>query len=571
MGVCAETLILYSAGFGSSPMTTLTAAPIQARLRAARTRLMAQRLLDSLSACLLAAACVLVMCTAVQFARGAEVPHPVPVAIGIIALAVVAALATAASGWPTLARTATLIDRRAGTHDRFHTALKFADVGTPSPLQNLTLAECARYAADFPVRRWTPFRAPRTLRYLAAPLVLGAGLFAYAHFHPRLPYRPTALDGTVARQADDLKKLADKLEQKSADIKTPELDKVAEEMKNSARRLQDATARPDEEKLKSALRELSSLEAMLRAMKDAAREQRSTPEEMAALTAALAANEQTRAAAEALKAGNPEQAAAQLEKLLDQLKKDGDPSQTLQQLAQSMQEQAAKLTEQQKSEVAQQMQQAAQAAQSGQPQLSQKSLERLAELLRKLGANKSGQGQKQQQQQASNGKSGAGKPMTQQELEQLIQSLENMKEGLQKPGGEGQMPGGKDGNPSGSARSMVESFAKGGGNPEPGTNPSGMPGTERDEGHSDKIFDDKPVAADPKTGAAKRLEGLPGEGESLQELVNTAGDSSKAGRAYRQLYEAAAPAAQDAVEQENIPLGSRRFVRRYFENIRPQN
>ena len=583
MGVCAPGLILYSAGFGPSPMKTLTAAappppalapvagPVQACLRAVRSRLMAQRFLDALSACVLAAACSLLVFAAVEFARGIALTHVVPAGIGAAALAVLAALAVAALRWPTLARTATFIDRRAGTHDRFHTALKFAAARDPSPFQNLTLTECAQYAETFPVRRWTPLCAPRTLRYLAVPLLLGGGLFAYAHFHPYQPPRLTPLDGAVARQADVLKTLADKLQQKSPDTKTPELDKLAEEMKNSARRLQDAAARPDEEKLKSALRELSSLEAMLRAMKDAAREQRSTPEEMAAFTAALAANTQTSAAADALKAGDPEQAAAQLEKLLQQLKQDGDPSQTLQQLAQSMQEQAAKLTEQQKSEVAQQMQQAAQAAQSGQPQLSQKSLERLAELLRKFGANKNGKGQQQQQQQASGGRSGSGKPMTEQELQQLINSLENMKEGLQQPGGEGQMPGGKDGQPGGRSLSMVESFAKGGSNPEAGSNPSGMPGTERDEGHSDKIFDDKPVASDPKSGVAKRLEGLPGEGESLQELVNTAGDSTRAGRAYRQLYEAAAPAAQDAVEQENIPLGSRRFVRRYFENIRPQN
>ncbi len=159
--------------------------------------------------------------------------------------------------------------------------------------------------------------------------------------------------------------------------------------------------------------------------------------------------------------------------------------------------------------------------------------------------------------------------MTEQQLQQLINSLENMKEGLQQPGGDGQ---GKPGDPSQGRGSLasVESFAKPGGS-DPGFNPSGVPGGEKDAGHDGKIFDDKPVANEPSAGVAKRLAGLPGEGESQQELVNAAGDSSKAGRAYRQLYEAAAPAAQDAVEQENIPLGSRRFVRRYFENIRPPN
>jgi hypothetical protein len=46
-------------------------------------------------------------------------------------------------------------------------------------------------------------------------------------------------------------------------------------------------------------------------------------------------------------------------------------------------------------------------------------------------------------------------------------------------------------------------------------------------------------------------------------------DNSQAQRRYRQLYEAMAPAAQDAVLQEEIPLGSRFFIKRYFEAIRP--
>jgi hypothetical protein len=36
------------------------------------------------------------------------------------------------------------------------------------------------------------------------------------------------------------------------------------------------------------------------------------------------------------------------------------------------------------------------------------------------------------------------------------------------------------------------------------------------------------------------------------------------------LYDSLAPAAEDAVVQEEIPLGSRLLLRRYFEAIRPQ-
>ena len=57
----------------------------------------------------------------------------------------------------------------------------------------------------------------------------------------------------------------------------------------------------------------------------------------------------------------------------------------------------------------------------------------------------------------------------------------------------------------------------------------------------------------------------------MQELVGATANPARASRGYRNLYEAIAPAEQNSVEQENIPLGSRFFVRRYFENIRPQN
>ena len=46
--------------------------------------------------------------------------------------------------------------------------------------------------------------------------------------------------------------------------------------------------------------------------------------------------------------------------------------------------------------------------------------------------------------------------------------------------------------------------------------------------------------------------------------------SSKSSRRYKEIYDAMAPAAEDAAQQENIPLGSRFFIRRYFESIRPK-
>ena len=72
-------------------------------------------------------------------------------------------------------------------------------------------------------------------------------------------------------------------------------------------------------------------------------------------------------------------------------------------------------------------------------------------------------------------------------------------------------------------------------------------------------------------GSEDFLQGEIGDGASLVQLFRAAGgDDPQARRAYRSAYQVAAPAALDAVNQENIPAGSRLLVRRYFESIRPK-
>ena len=53
-------------------------------------------------------------------------------------------------------------------------------------------------------------------------------------------------------------------------------------------------------------------------------------------------------------------------------------------------------------------------------------------------------------------------------------------------------------------------------------------------------------------------------------MLPSAGDTSKSARRYKELYESIAGAAENSVEQENIPLGSRFLIKRYFESIRPR-
>ncbi len=291
------------------------------------------------------------------------------------------------TGLTTRERAAAFIDRLAGTHDRFHTALAFTarPDAARTPLENLSLARMRPVHRRLPGAALDAAAAAAHAVVSLAPLVSLGLLCWHASLGIGRPPRDAALDAAVAKRADVLQTIAAKLH--PHDDKSADLDKVADAMKRSAQKLKEAANAPDAEKLKTALGELSSLEAMLNAMKEAAQEQKISPAEMNALAAALAATPQGKDASDSVQQGQLEKAADELEKLLQQMGQQPDAAQAMQQLAQSMQEQAAKLTEQEKNAVAQQMQQAAQAAQSGQEQLSQQAMQRLADLLRKAGKN----------------------------------------------------------------------------------------------------------------------------------------------------------------------------------------
>ena len=538
------------------------------RLRVVRRRLWAFFFLYFFQAFFAGTSAVVLMLGIVRFLRGEPVWSSWSAGILLLCPAGTALLMTFGLNGSVRAldHAALSIDHLAGTHNRFHTAwvLSRRVFTRRTPLETLALEECARFIRTFDYRSVLPIRPTRAWIFAAAPMVSLALLAWHAPFGTGQTPRDAALAAAVDRRADALEKIAGRL-QRGEQPPASGLDKVAEAMKRSAERLKDSQRQGDEQKLKTTLGEISSLEGMLTAMKRASQDAKISPGELAALAAALAASDPSKAAGESVKQGQLEQAGDQLEKLAEQMKAQGDRAASLQQLAQSMQEQTAKLSEQEKNEVARQMQQAAQSAQGGQAELSAQAMQRLAELLRQAGKNSAGR-------QAS-GKTGAGGgPISSQQLQDLLNSLENMKEGLQ-PGGDGQTPGqpknGQEGNQS---LALVESFAKkNGDDPAGGEKPAGMPGGERDQGTNDHLLADRAMPAQEAEGAAQRLEGMLGDGASLQELVGATATAARAGRPYRNLYEAIAPAEQNSVEQENIPLGSRFFVRRYFENIRPQD
>lgn len=107
-------------------------------------------------------------------------------------------------------------------------------------------------------------------------------------------------------------------------------------------------------------------------------------------------------------------------------------------------------------------------------------------------------------------------------------------------------------------------------NPDGQAPPSGAPGSEKDFGEGSDIAGQQERRS-LAHGSDEFLEGTLGEGGATSQTIQFSGNEEAAARRqFRSAYEKAAPAELDAVEQENIPAGSRSMVRRYFEAIRPK-
>ena len=169
---------------------------------------------------------------------------------------------------------------------------------------------------------------------------------------------------------------------------------------------------------------------------------------------------------------------------------------------------------------------------------------------------------KMQQQSGQNSREGAKGDA----LQKLLASLQEMKSGEGEQGA-ADKPG--NGEPGGTVamQSFTEVPSTSPGELEPSTS-TAQQHSERDFGTTETPFGKEPTEAG-KEASKGAVKGRLGEGETLQQMMPTAGDSSRSNRRYKELYEAMAPAAQDAVVQENIPLGSRFLIKRCFESIRP--
>ena len=498
-------------------------------LKRLRRGLLAQSFLDKTAACALVAGAFVIVIFSVRLLPGHDFAQT-DLFGKMSALTLMAAALWTFARRVTLIETARRIDQLGQTRDRFATGLAFTGLATRTEFQQSALDECQRYIASLDARRFTRLRLPREVRWLAVP-VIAAALLAWQAQLARDAARPNPRDAReIAQTAAALEQLAKQLELPKPNADDA-LKKIAGEMRKSAARLRDQAERPVDGR-KAALSELSALQAQLEKMKSAA------APELAALAEALRQVNASRAAAEDLQRGDAEAAAAELDKARE----------AAQEIAQAMKD--AKRPEENSGAVAKSMSQLALAA--GSKEDAQKALQRLAEAVRR-----SGQSSSTQSQSSPGGKA----------LQQALHALQDMKQGRSTAS----LANASESSQNGAAQVAVRDFTKS----ETGvaavntSQPSGQPGSEHDLGTTRTPFGERQQ----KVGAQRdpvSLSGSLGKGESLQTLISTHGDSSQSAQRYRALYDAMSPAAEDAVMQENIPLGSRYFVKRYFDSIRPK-
>ena len=312
--------------------------------------------------------------------------------------------------------------------------------------------------------------------------------------------------------------------QKLARQLPPALQSVAERIEREAEALRREPATPEEAE-KAALRELSALAGMARALG-----------QRQALQQALAKQELTREAAAKMQAGDLAAAAQALEEAARQAAADPKAAAELQAALERLAAQ-------------QQLSEALREATRSGP----------AAVLQKLAA--------QLRTGAPAGEPKAGQPSAQ-DLQRLQAALENLQAGQANEGAEpaSAVAQGDPGPP------VLQFPSDHGESPGAalGQLATGQPGSEHEEGTTGAPLGERQEAA--RAGAELALRGAPGEkGEVATEAVPGGRDRARAKQQYRELYEAMAPAAEDAVLQEEIPLGSRLFLKRYFEAIRPRD
>ncbi|MEQ1851603.1 MAG: hypothetical protein ABMA01_08425 [Chthoniobacteraceae bacterium] len=534
------------------------AAEINRTLRSMRWRMVARDFLRHSVRATLFFFALLMALTAVAWWAGEfrPVPAEIPFVLGWPpAAGALAGLVLAVLGRPATEDVARTVDAIGATRDRLLTGLLFSRKPDPTAMESLALA--ARYVRGRDFRPLLPIRPPRELAWLGAPIAVLALLWWDAmHMASTRERRAETEAAAISGTTDGIERLAREIERQADHSKEAELKKLAGRLRQSAEQMRAEAARGGDAQ-KAALRELAMLEQWVKELR---RPGTATPDELKTLADALMKHEQTREAAKDIETGD----LARASKKLGQAAQEQNAA-SAEKLRQTI-EQALDHLARRKEEISRQIEKLReQAGENGGGR--QDLLRQIAEMLDEQ--QRSGNVARREKDAAQKG---GGKPLTDEDLKKLLGALENLKN--QQQGGEPQE--GEAGQRGEDSQERVATMNFGPGkNPERDSGegvdfPTGLPGDGKDKGTTENPLG-KQAAAPGEAGPKDRLSGKLGAGESLSAATpGVATGGGKAARRYRELYDAAAADAEDAVTQENIPLGSRLLIKRYFEAIRPR-
>jgi hypothetical protein len=505
---------------------------------------------------------ILVVLTAAAWWRGSR-PNPADIPIALtwpFVFGAFAALLVTLLRFPRLDRVARSLDAAGATRDRFLTGLRLSEKSHVSDFESIAMIEIAGWARGRKLGPMLPIRFPRELLWIAAPLVTLALLWWDAmHAAAIKDQRAAQETAAISETAKQLERIAQLTETQAGENREAKLKLIADRLRQSAEQMR-AEAADGKDARKAALRELALLEELVKELR---RPEAATPEELKALAEAMAKHEQTREAAKDIARGNLADAARKLAQVAA-----GQDALSAEAVRETLKQALDHLAEQ-RERVSKQIEKLQQQAANGRQDL----LKKIADALNEL--------QQQGKSVARDGKGpqpGAQKKMTDDDLKRLLGALENLKDQQQQgeapQGGEPQPGEPKEGDADRDGKVAMLNFSSG---ERPGrdsqdsiNSPSGKPGGDGERDTTKDPFGGKSAA--PKSAARKEQDAVQlGEGESLSTLIpSAAAGDEKAVRRYRELYDTASFAAEDAVTQENIPLGARFLIRRYFQAIRPK-
>lgn len=429
----------------------------------------------------------------------------------LVGLPAVAACVAAAWSWlhTSWLPSARAVDEHYELKDRTETALAFLrreQAGQADELQQLQLADAVQHLMRVEPKQVVPFVLPSSFRWAAATTALAVVLLCWPTGRSQVSAGPsTPLDAIVAEAEFVEEDLKELLEELPEDH-DPELDALVKELLAKAEEMKEPGV-----DVREALAKLSEMQSALQAVA-AELNVAATDEQMKAIGEALQSAESLKEAGQALQEGQYDKASEQLAKL-DTPKLDRKESRAVADKLKKASEDAAQKGMKNLSEAAKQ---AAEGLDKDNPTQSKSGLNKLGESAKKQG----------------NAKKIAA--MLKKQSDKLGESKSNCQ---------------------GNSQSDGNQLTK-------------KPSQKAGKGTNSNIQGDRTDLAANRN--EEKIKGLKGEqGDSDVETLTTTEANEQSQRGLKEVYHKYRKLSDAVLESEDIPLGHRQTIRRYFEAIRP--